>query len=526
MVELDYPRLAAEAESGNFEAVGEALGLVVDAPAWAALAASRVSTASVLAAVRRASSAEGGLVWEVHGRTHVLVVSMDAHVAIGFGQAREVKSPASAWPSLAGWRPAPEDNVGLARRWAATAAQVTLPRRGDARSATLDAAVEAGFRAAIVEAPDDDQRRLVYADWLMEHGDVRGELIRLQLEAAPTKATTKRVEAILSAGWRNLAGELAPYADASCFRRGFIERVRLTPADFAAQGARLFEKHPLRTLVVAAKPRGRDDLTVLARAPGVAKVRRLELTWPGDGLAPLAKGRFSALRELSLTSCGRDGADWAALFSGLDAPLLETVELSNNLSHPSLWRALATNPRLENLTTIDEFVDAGLGDEADDAELAAAMRGFAEHHPKLKTLIISSSRHLNDETLHPLFAASSVVALETFDVDGTRLSDETLRAWRRGGRLGALRSLTVRNTFFTPEAVAEFLDEGCPPKLEHLAFTTFDELRWNHDALGTVYEALLRLPKTAPLKRLALPPGRRGYDALWSKLSRRFEVQP
>ena len=43
---------------------------------------------------------------------------------------------------------------------------------------------EVAFLAAITAAPDDEALRLVYADWLEEHGDAaRAELIRLQFEA-------------------------------------------------------------------------------------------------------------------------------------------------------------------------------------------------------------------------------------------------------------------------------------------------------------------------------------------------------
>ena len=43
---------------------------------------------------------------------------------------------------------------------------------------------EQGFLAAIREAPDDDTPRLIYADWLDDHGDAdRAEFIRVQCEA-------------------------------------------------------------------------------------------------------------------------------------------------------------------------------------------------------------------------------------------------------------------------------------------------------------------------------------------------------
>jgi uncharacterized protein (TIGR02996 family) len=40
------------------------------------------------------------------------------------------------------------------------------------------------FRQAITADPEDDGLRLVYADWLEEHGDVRGEYLRLECALA------------------------------------------------------------------------------------------------------------------------------------------------------------------------------------------------------------------------------------------------------------------------------------------------------------------------------------------------------
>jgi uncharacterized protein (TIGR02996 family) len=41
-----------------------------------------------------------------------------------------------------------------------------------------------GFIDALLERPMEDATRLVYADWLDEHGDPRGEFLRLLVEAA------------------------------------------------------------------------------------------------------------------------------------------------------------------------------------------------------------------------------------------------------------------------------------------------------------------------------------------------------
>src|SRR5262245_57451036 len=43
---------------------------------------------------------------------------------------------------------------------------------------------ETSFLRAIADDPERDGPRLVFADWLTERGDPRGELIRLQVELA------------------------------------------------------------------------------------------------------------------------------------------------------------------------------------------------------------------------------------------------------------------------------------------------------------------------------------------------------
>src|SRR5262245_17450169 len=50
---------------------------------------------------------------------------------------------------------------------------------------------------AILDTPDDDGLRLVYADWLEEHGDAsRAEFIRVQVERARLPAADPRQEGL------------------------------------------------------------------------------------------------------------------------------------------------------------------------------------------------------------------------------------------------------------------------------------------------------------------------------------------
>jgi uncharacterized protein (TIGR02996 family) len=79
--------------------------------------------------------------------------------------------------------------------------------------------------AAIRAAPDDDAPRLIYADWLDEHGQPeRAEFIRVQIELARHDSPTlrQREAALLAEHHDALAGPLAAPHLRFRFDRGFI----------------------------------------------------------------------------------------------------------------------------------------------------------------------------------------------------------------------------------------------------------------------------------------------------------------
>jgi uncharacterized protein (TIGR02996 family) len=60
---------------------------------------------------------------------------------------------------------------------------------------------EAAFLQAIIAAPDDDSIRLVYADWLEERGDCRGEFLRLLHQRAAATARLKQLLPGVDPAW-------------------------------------------------------------------------------------------------------------------------------------------------------------------------------------------------------------------------------------------------------------------------------------------------------------------------------------
>jgi len=84
------------------------------------------------------------------------------------------------------------------------------------------AVVELELLAAIADSPDDAPRR-VYADFLLERGDPRGELIHLQCDK-PRSRRVRELLAVYGDTW--LAPALAvPHVTGATMRRGFVEVV-------------------------------------------------------------------------------------------------------------------------------------------------------------------------------------------------------------------------------------------------------------------------------------------------------------
>lgn len=83
----------------------------------------------------------------------------------------------------------------------------------------------------VYKNPADDGPRQVLADWLIEKGDPRGELIALQLRPRATPMTPQqaaRERSLLHAHWKKWAGPLAPHLMRTglVFERGFLTRCK------------------------------------------------------------------------------------------------------------------------------------------------------------------------------------------------------------------------------------------------------------------------------------------------------------
>jgi uncharacterized protein (TIGR02996 family) len=133
----------------------------------------------------------------------------------------------------------------------------------------------------VLEQPESDGPRLVYADWLSERGDPRGEFIAVQCELArkfelPLVAREQQLLREHGAKWsaelglpprpRSMPGEIPQVV----FRRGFAERVEVEVGELARIDIR---RMPVRHVVVAGVRDGNiGELVALPAIKGVASV--------------------------------------------------------------------------------------------------------------------------------------------------------------------------------------------------------------------------------------------------------------
>jgi uncharacterized protein (TIGR02996 family) len=64
--------------------------------------------------------------------------------------------------------------------------------------------IEQRFLDAISKNPDDEEARTVYADWLEERGDPRGEYLRLELQLYKIPVRLVELEKVVDAAWTGI----------------------------------------------------------------------------------------------------------------------------------------------------------------------------------------------------------------------------------------------------------------------------------------------------------------------------------
>lgn len=202
---------------------------------------------------------------------------------------------------------------------------------------------------AIIENPDDDTLRLVYAEWLVRNGDPeRAEFIRVQCEAQRLvgldtlqwESLGRRAQVLLSKNAARWLGRLHGSLREREFRRGFLYDVRVNAETLVSNAEAFFRLGPIHKVTLE-KAAGR--LARLAAIPQLSRVKML--------------GFSSTLNRLS-------DKDVRALVSSPHVGGLEWISFAGSDIGNDAAEAIAGSPYLVNLETIrldrTSITDAGL----------------------------------------------------------------------------------------------------------------------------------------------------------------------
>lgn len=257
---------------------------------------------------------------------------------------------------------------------------------------------------AVIDSPDDDAVRLVFADWLQDHGEeARAEFIRVQIALANWDGDDYDALAVLAEReeslWREHHAawcvELPMWSRRKVlFRGGFAASVQGTLTQWI-KGRNLCRLAPIRSFAL----RGYDaaKLEAFCHAPHLGKLRGLSLAW-----CTVHAERARAIRLLTGTPAGAS---------------LRVLDLSKGSITPNLSAGDCVAETLAASDLRPECLELHWAQFGPDG--VAALLGSASM-AELRQLTI----HLDDVGVRALVASPHLGKLSTLDLSHCRLTDE------------------------------------------------------------------------------------------------------
>lgn len=382
--------------------------------------------------------------------------------------------------------------------------------------------LEAAFLEAVCADPANDGPRLIYADWLDDRGDPRGEFIRLQCAAArlgPADPGASELMERLTGFARHRAkweAPIRPIVGGTEWARGFIETVNVEARMFLGRAADLFRLAPIRHVrfldVGTSLSRLMDSpylarlsaLTIYAQhiderltqalvgSPQLANLRSLNIgrNRVGDrGAERLAwSPRFQHLVKLDLGDNALGDIGVRALAGSSNLADLENLELRRNDVTRAGLGVLCSSPQMKGLRRLGlalNYVGSPrVGDGAPPGPGVVSLRSLdlsANRLTEEGMQVASALPGLNDLTELNLSAndlgnaGATVLAnwpgamsLEALALAGNRVGDEGARALARSSYLHHLTDLDLSDNPVHDAGAFEFLNSPSLPRLRRL----------------------------------------------------------
>ena len=396
-----------------------------------------------------------------YGEWALLAVRIDDRVVAAARRCTNHRFPA-AW-KLTRWYRDPARNRAAVEMWALSKSRAKDAFVFEAKMGLRKPPDDRGtdLLAAVIANPRDQATRMIYADWLTEHGDDRGELIRISYEAKRPELVEREKVLLRSDGPidRMMRASVSPFVINKTVVNGLVEGVAMTSNKLVTHGEHLFTRHPITKLAVYC--RDPEEYARLAALPFLSRVTDLEIIGrrpPSErarlDIDAVTSGIFASVQRLKISNTVEKDTVWSKFLSELKAPALTSLAIEGAvLGLPVLDMLSKTLPQVRYLTL--------------------AGQQFAYPTKPVEPLVIAfeqlASRRLDGFTLRDWHIGDAAIArcmtallqsktLRALTLDTVTIGGATTRAIAESPRVTALERLSfagyVRMEELAPLAAA------------------------------------------------------------------------
>ncbi len=322
---------------------------------------------------------------------------------------------------------------------------------------------------AIVENPEDDTPRLVYADWLEENGDPeRAEFIRVQCDLARLPRhdpaypeLLAREEELLAEHKKKWAEPMTPYCRKFTFDRGFPDHISLSLYGFDQHLNDILTVTPVSSMRLRACEKPYERVTDHA---GFRHVRTLNLDQcklsPPFFKILASSPNSSGLRELILANNNAKSKGLKYLLDSEHLSNLESLDLRGCKLKKDSFQVMADAPRFQQIRNIRVYTNYFLLDDAKTVANSQYAGNLREFH------FDGQMVQVPEAALDTLAESAFLAGLEKLHLDcHGPMSSAFLAALGACERLTELRMPIYR---LENDALEMFADEASFPQLRNL----------------------------------------------------------
>ncbi len=377
--------------------------------------------------------------------------------------------------------------------------------------------------AAIQDCPDDDSPRLLYADWLDEHGDVdRASFIRVAIQCNNLWQADPRRDNFTQRYWtllrRNINRWLAEEKIPAEFSTWLINDLLPGHASREIESAEIWEfdrglfvglsfqalyVHPQAIVKLLASPHlthisslnfeeniyGDEVAIALAASPYVVNITSLNLGNNGDHRWPQAFNWQTNLTDLGIIALSR-----SAQLSNL-----KCLRLRGTNVVPQGVAALAASPYFSNLSSLD-LSCTFIGSEG--VQSLASSRCLS----KLASLDIfgHEDERICESDVIAVLESSNLANLASLNVASNWLGDSLFQELASSPGLNKLRSLNVANSGACDEGIYELVTSPHIANLRDLVlwdYYNYSQGLWSNELSMEAALELSAIPYFATMTR-------------------------